>query len=1117
MSAFTIFLILLIVGLEMLNKHSPYNAPSQGMQFFWTYFPVAVLMVVEWIWMAYDLQVKVLVPWASMSRRFTPAKEGWLLDYVGANYFISLWTAFKYRHIVILLATLGLWSTAIAGIVTTSLFQVQDVSHTFSKALTRTTTLDGFSFDPSVLADKGYLNSFLGRQVLSLARPRWSTSENIVMEAFVDSSPDSATELLAANTRGYSAQLNCTTAAISYAGNMTIQSIDDESSIRYSFLVNIGGAECQETYNLTDQNIGDIFMDETYYYGRVYNHSCPGSSGFTTVLAMAVMRNDAFISGTAVECSPSYLQHTLEVIAPSSPTAPVASSVISGSSKPFDAPTWDGMLQWINSANGGDRSPNPHTDGFEPDPWDTWPNSALIESGSCDCDPWFFLVGHAQNVNQTQLLDSATLMNTSQLTFAGVWSDLAQTVLMGAPSSAQSVPGEATVIVPQLVARPTSVRIAEGALALLIGVTLAVYLLRPRTNLPMDPASIAAQAFLLQHNRDEISAVIKDTATMSESETQAVLESCEFAVRNEAHFVIESRRSGGTPDMPSNPSPATPWRPIVLHPWFRGMLALILLGIIIALELTLRRSIANEGFADLRSADQTSWTYFAPAFLFILGILISSYSFGVSTLEPFFAMTHSPQPAIKSVRYSPAHRTSIGLIFHALRYRSHVGLSCAAIMLIVPFLKIAVSGLITTGSAPAHTGVQVALETIFNTTTIFPLDDKAPGAEAKMFLPFHTLALSQIEKYGLKLPAWTTSVGAVGHTDLSQLGPFFATPDTTLTVPLPVMRGDLENCAPLTGPELILLPTNEVQLPLPATAVDSEGTSRCVYSNRINVNAGAPENATFTLPASPGWFGRLYNEWCGGYVIIYGNTEAGNSSVIDQITVVQCTSYSLTMSTQNVTLANAASNPNILSIDSSARDTIPMTSFPYNESGILVEYAVNYDTNSTHSFDPFIQILTLKNASIALDTYLEPATLISAAQALYTTYWSIYATLNLVIPVNSTTGSLPVRAVVNSSRARIVQAKAPTRILQALLACVLAFGLVTTLAVRKTKGALTKPPYSIGATMGLLTDSALVELDGLRDVRNEDDLDVLLKPHLFSLGWGRNTKGGNRFGVDLAG
>ncbi|KAJ6467122.1 hypothetical protein DFH09DRAFT_1483570 [Mycena vulgaris] len=86
----------------MLNRHSPYNAPFSSMQFFWTYFPVAVLMVVEWIWVAYDLRVKVLVPWASMSRGFTPANQGWLLDYVGANYFLSVWTAIKYRHIVVL-------------------------------------------------------------------------------------------------------------------------------------------------------------------------------------------------------------------------------------------------------------------------------------------------------------------------------------------------------------------------------------------------------------------------------------------------------------------------------------------------------------------------------------------------------------------------------------------------------------------------------------------------------------------------------------------------------------------------------------------------------------------------------------------------------------------------------------------------------------------------------------------------------------------------------------------------------------------------------------------------------------------------------------------------------
>ncbi|KAJ6540342.1 hypothetical protein B0H19DRAFT_1381528 [Mycena capillaripes] len=1124
MSFFALFLLLLIIGLEMLNRRSPYSAPSSGMLFFWTYFPVAVLMLVEWIWVAYDLQVKVLVPWASMSHEFTPARKGWLLDYVGANYFLSIWTAIKYRHFVILLATLGLWSTAVAGIVTTSLFQVQDVSHTSPRALTRTTMMDSSSFTVDALADKGYLNSYLGRQVLTLSRPRWTTPDDIVMEAVKDSSAASAPEVLTLTTRGYSAELNCTAATISYAGNITVPSTDWESpnATVDAYLVNVAGAECQVTYTLTDQNIGPIIQDVTYYYGRVYNHTCPGSSRSTTILAMATMRNFGFISATAVECSSNYQQHSLAATVPASSTSHVAASTIPDSSEPFAAPpAWEWMLMWINSTNGGVRETNPHTYGFEDDPWGTWRNTAIEESETCDCDPWFYLVSHAQNVTQMQLMDGQTLMNTTQLTFAGVWSDLAQALLMvDASSSPASVPGQVTILASQLVARPTSVRVSQAALAVLIAVTLAVYALRPRTSLPMDPASIATQAFLLQHDHEEISAIIKDTATMSQPATQAVLHDCEFKVQNQPHFVVATRRTGPIPEVPSSRDPAPAWRPIILHPLFKAVLALTLIGTIVALELTLRRSRVNDGFADLRSAEQTSWTYFAPAYLFLLGVLVSSYTFSVSTLEPFFAMSHSPQPARKSVRYSPAHRTSIGLIFHALRYHSHVGLSCAAIMLIVPFLKITVSGLITTATSPVHNGVQVALQTIFNTTTIFPLNDSAAGAPAIQERPMHTLALSQIEKYGLSLPMWTTPVGAVGHVELDQLGQLFATQNSTVTIPLPVMRGDLENCSTLTGSNLTILPSNAVQLPLPPTSMRSDGVgdtfSACVFNDQYDTNYGRPENVSFTLPTSPGWFGKLYHQTCGGYVMIYGNTKATNASVIDNISVVHCTSYSLTMSIQNVTLVDAAPNVNILTIDPSSQNTIPMTSFPYNESGYLIDNSVNYyEVNSSHSFDSFTQILTLKNTSTPLEAFLDPATLTSAVQALYTTYWSIFATLNLVIPVNSTTGSVPVRAVTNSSRTRIIQAEIPTRILQALLACVLAFGLLTALSVRKTHGVLTKPPYSIGATMGLLADSAFVEIEGLRDVRKEEDLDVLLEPYLFGLGWGSNTKGGNRFGIDV--
>ncbi|KAJ7829558.1 hypothetical protein B0H13DRAFT_1916481 [Mycena leptocephala] len=169
--------------------------------------------------------------------------------------------AIKYRRIVILLATLGLWSTAVAGVVATSLFQVQDVSHTSPRVLTRTTVMDSSSFTPGALADKGYQNSYLGRQVLSLSRPLWTTSDNIVIEAVKDSSSASPTEILAATTRGYSAELNCSEATISYAGNMTIPRTDDSFASENAYLVNVGGTACQRTYNLTDQNMGTIFAN----------------------------------------------------------------------------------------------------------------------------------------------------------------------------------------------------------------------------------------------------------------------------------------------------------------------------------------------------------------------------------------------------------------------------------------------------------------------------------------------------------------------------------------------------------------------------------------------------------------------------------------------------------------------------------------------------------------------------------------------------------------------------------------------------------------------------------------------------------------------------------------
>ncbi|KAJ7063804.1 hypothetical protein C8F01DRAFT_1229445 [Mycena amicta] len=1043
MACFVALLVLIIVALELLNNH---------------------------LWQAYDLQTKLLLPWAILSRGFSPAENAWLLDYTSANVFQILFMALKFRgrHLVVLLTTLGVWATALAGIVTTSLFQVQDLQHTFATRLARTTALNTSvqALDAASLADSGYTVSYLGRQVMGVARNRWVTTDNIVMESFANQpNSESSSDTLLAETLGYSADLNCTTASVSYAG-MTlipdvIDPVDDEQAQLY--MVNVTGSACTHTYNVTDTNIRALFVGTPYYYGQVVNHTCADSSSTMLIMKPA--------------------------------------------SSPLVVP-WESLLQDMSNALSVGRNPGDFDGfGFQSDPWPTWGNDAV--SINCDCDPWFFLVGHGQNLSEVDMfsggVSAATLANASRVTFAQVWSDYANSALVTPPANLIEFEDQVLQTRTQLMARSTSIRIAEAAVAALAVVAIAVYFLQPKPNLPINPASIAAQAVLLQASHAQLTAAIRDTATMNSADTRTALKASEFAMADNRSV---------------NPKKNSNWMPPFLHIVFRIFLVLLLAGAIVTLELTLRRSVANNGFADLPASGEQWWTYISPAFLFLLGILLASYTFNLSSLEPYFAMARSPQPASRSVRYTPQHYTHVELLFHATRYRSYVGLCCAMVALIVPFTKIAVSGLLTTSRIIVQNPGQVAVTTEFNMTSIFPSQVEAPGWLVNQFYPGYVLALSTVKTYSLALPAWTTTQGAIANIDLGSLGQLVTgVSNTTVTLPLPVMRGQLEDCAPLVrGVNLTLLPTNEIALPpAPSTLID--GNAYCVSTGKYNPSYPYGENITLAMPKEPGWFGTLHHGWCiGGYYAVFGKTEAQNATAIEELTVVQCPNYSLTQSTRNVALAYVDQDVDILSIDSEAQDTIAMPNFLGDESGFLTDNVatmpdVTFDKNASHAFDTFMQLLVLANTSVPLETFLNATELAAAMQPLYSTYWAIYATHNLILPASPRM----VDAVVNSPRTRITQARIPTRILQGLLGAILVLtvGLLLLAVFVHRKSPLPKPPYSIGATMAMLADSRFVEIPELGRVRNEAELDAVVAPYDFVLGWGENSGGGRRFGVDV--
>ncbi|CAK5273328.1 unnamed protein product [Mycena citricolor] len=217
--------------------------------------------------------------------------------------------------------------------------------------------------------------------------------------------------------------------------------------------------------------------------------------------------------------------------------------------------------------------------------------------------------------------------------------------------------------------------------------------------------------------------------------------------------------------------------------------------------------------------------------------------------------SHVPQPVSLSVLYAPATYTSIGLLFHT---RTFIAFSCAVATLLIPFLKIFVSGLLTTETFSGDSPVQVQVATDFYKDSLFPLTlDQSPEATS---LPRIILVLSQIKRYQLPLPKRRTAASTIGH---------------------------LEECVP------VLLPVTDAT----ATGFTLQRNAEFLNASRVaNSNKLTPHTDMVGLPVmSPGWFGMFAQTRCGGYLAIFGRT-------VEDMTVVSCPTASLARSTQNVSL-----------------------------------------------------------------------------------------------------------------------------------------------------------------------------------------------------------------------
>ncbi|KAF8186937.1 hypothetical protein K438DRAFT_1765100 [Mycena galopus ATCC 62051] len=240
--------------------------------------------------------------------------------------------------------------------VTTSPFQLEENVHTSAAEFTLTTSLDPSFLTESTLVAKQYVSSYLGRQLLNLSRPYWTTSDDIVLEVFGDSSAV-ATDRLIARTPGYSASLDCATVTALYGGNTTIVANPPTPFMPVAFALfvafNASGCTLLYIYHWTGTR------DNSELYLRV----CIRCGMLPFILPVSLHVSASLLP-------PGHLQ---------------------------------GLVQWINMTNGGLPPGNTIVDSRQVDPFVNW--GVVMQPISCDCDPWFYLVTHAQHLGISDLLE----------------------------------------------------------------------------------------------------------------------------------------------------------------------------------------------------------------------------------------------------------------------------------------------------------------------------------------------------------------------------------------------------------------------------------------------------------------------------------------------------------------------------------------------------------------------------------------------------------------------------------------------------------------------------------------------------------------------------------------
>ena len=662
LASFVLIFVLMLVAIEVLvvvsNRNDGLATSNPGQHYLWTYGPTAFLTLVAAAWARAEYQSKMVAPWIRLSQRDADVRRTLMLDYVSQFQLFAVYSSLRNGDFVV--ATTVLVSVLIkilivisTGLITLSLLGVNTPSHPMM-------VRDAFVADAARLANIGTLSYHMMRGLAgkNLTYLEGFSDEFAYQSVQTNLPPTAETTVV---VDALSASLDCRPATMGLLGSKPRDPRETESVMNIT--VTSPGCDIKRLRLTSPGRTSGRANSSVTLFTRFAPVSCDGNgegidddSKNRIIIIFGKMnytidfsRNTTTYNGhqtnpliakmeqsTQLICTPGYSLGQVEVVRNSTRTKSVAR---------LPGP-WDSTLSGVSGWAMADALFKSHDNGLE-SVGVTWGSQVNISMDIIDVDASMhsailLWLQHAPDTKASALFDSDTLRQVASRFYRQHGAIVAKQALL--KPAEVPITGAAIVNQNRLVVRSWAAQWMAGLVAAcLLLAAVSMFLVPRRGVLPRNPSTITGTASLVQ-NSDALLARLRDSGAADERTLSGVFDGSQFrsgvgsgVATHPGQFVVLGSHQHSGAAVPT-PARAAHTHPSVLHPASRLALCVVLVAIIIALELMLRKSTSEDGLGDVGDDDtylHYTWTTVPAVVLGIVTMVFAAMDFNVRALVPY--------------------------------------------------------------------------------------------------------------------------------------------------------------------------------------------------------------------------------------------------------------------------------------------------------------------------------------------------------------------------------------------------------------------------------------------------------------------------------------------------